>query len=241
MGVIRLIDYPSLDLAASDFFRELLKQNPFPPGHPSDQDFVELANDMAARYGRTVSTAYARLQAASSDEEYEALTLDTVSWLYDLYGEMVAIGSSFGTLPDCLAGLERLTEFYVHATAAATGVRGTPFLKAKIGVRLREREHYWAGKCHEIAALVAKRPEGQIATQTPETAGVSSSRRQLVNSYIDDVKARTERRITRTDFWKAAGYRTRTEFERWQRNDARATRSATRAFERILREKPHLK
>ena len=52
----------------------------------------------------------------------------------------------------------------------------------------------------------------------------------------------TEQRITRTDIWKHAQYKSRTEFERWQRSDPKnPNASADQAFSRILREKPHLK
>ena len=70
---------------------------------------------------------------------------------------------------------------------------------------------------------------------------VSSERRGLVDSYIEEVLKSTKKRITRTDIWKAAGYRTRTEFERWERNDKRATKTANQNIRRILTEKPHLK
>jgi hypothetical protein len=75
----------------------------------------------------------------------------------------------------------------------------------------------------------------------PEEDPVAAERRRAVDDYIAEVLKKTGKRITRTDFWKAARYKTRTEFERWQRNDPRTTRTANERFIRLLREKPHLK
>jgi hypothetical protein len=69
----------------------------------------------------------------------------------------------------------------------------------------------------------------------------AAERRKAVQAYIDEVLEKTGKRITRTDIWKSAHYKTRTEFERWQRNDPKATRAANERFTRLLKEKPHLK
>ena len=45
----------------------------------------------------------------------------------------------------------------------------------------------------------------------------------------------------RKDIWTSAHYSTRTEFERWQRNDPKATRAANERFVQLLQEKRHLK
>jgi len=56
------------------------------------------------------------------------------------------------------------------------------------------------------------------------------------------VYVRTKKRITRTDIWKTARYKTRTEFERWERNDPKnPNKTANARFKNILTEKPHLK
>lgn len=69
-----------------------------------------------------------------------------------------------------------------------------------------------------------------------------SDRRSLVNKYIEEVGRVTGKRITRKDIWSKAGYRSRTEFERWERRDPKnPNKSANRAFQRILNEKPHLR
>lgn len=89
-------------------------------------------------------------------------------------------------------------------------------------------------------------PDGDPAQDQPgsfarsETVK-STNRRALVDEYITEVLQKTGKRINRTGVWKKAGYSTRTEFERWQRQDHRATKTADENFTRILREKPHLK
>jgi len=54
------------------------------------------------------------------------------------------------------------------------------------------------------------------------------------------------RRITRTDIWRKAAYKTRTEFERWEscfyeKHGKPPNKTAHEVFTRILAEKPHLK
>jgi hypothetical protein len=66
-------------------------------------------------------------------------------------------------------------------------------------------------------------------------------RHAMVDAYLAEVLDRTGKRITRKDFWKAAGYSNATEFERWQRDDPKANISAGQNFKRILETKPHLK
>jgi hypothetical protein len=70
-----------------------------------------------------------------------------------------------------------------------------------------------------------------------------ADRRSIVNAYIEEVRIKTGKRITRKDIWSKAGYKNRTEFERWQRQDARyPNKAAEETFARILYlEKPHLK
>ena len=70
---------------------------------------------------------------------------------------------------------------------------------------------------------------------------VRVARRKAVDDYIAEVLSLKHTRITRTDIWKAAGYKTRTQFERWERCAPNATEAADQNFTRILKEKPHSK
>jgi hypothetical protein len=70
----------------------------------------------------------------------------------------------------------------------------------------------------------------------------NKDRRPMVDAYIEEVRTKKKKRITRKDIWSEAGYTTRTEFERWERRDPKnSNKSADETFTRILREKPHLK
>jgi len=69
----------------------------------------------------------------------------------------------------------------------------------------------------------------------------AEERCKAVLAYQDEVFEKTGKRINQTAIWKSAGYKTRTEFERWKRNDPRCTRTARERFTRILKEKPYLK
>ena len=65
----------------------------------------------------------------------------------------------------------------------------------------------------------------------------------MVNEYIKEVLRKTGKQLTRKDIWTKAGYKTRTEFERWERQDPkRSNKAAAERFTRLLNvEKPHLK
>ena len=67
------------------------------------------------------------------------------------------------------------------------------------------------------------------------------TRKERVLAYIAEVEKLTGQRITKTEIWRAAGYKSRTEFERWERKDIRATSAADQNISRVLREKPHIK
>jgi len=90
-------------------------------------------------------------------------------------------------------------------------------------------------------------PGGNEPTHTEAGPAVNSpggngaDRRAAVDAYIGEVFRRTGKRITRTDIWRSARYKSRTEFERWERQDRRATKAADERFTRILAEKPHLR
>lgn len=93
----------------------------------------------------------------------------------------------------------------------------------------------------------ANQAEGSIVQNsektTPTVESKSTDRKALVKAYIEEVRAKKSKRITRKDIWTAAGYQTRTEFERWQRQDPKnPNKAAHDTFTRILCvEKPHLK
>jgi len=86
-----------------------------------------------------------------------------------------------------------------------------------------------------------KKQTGRQEAKTKCNLISSAARRKAVEAYIAEVFDKTGKRITRADIWKSARYKDRTDFERWQRNDPRATKSANERFSKLLKEKPHLK
>jgi hypothetical protein len=91
--------------------------------------------------------------------------------------------------------------------------------------------------------------EAAAATRPDVTAVRSSDgrmdRRAAVDAYIDEVLKKTGNRIARADIWRTAGYKTRTEFERWESyryegDGGKGNKSANRRFTQLLNEKPHL-
>ncbi len=103
-----------------------------------------------------------------------------------------------------------------------------------------ERSERWVAFLGDVAAL-AETNASDCSSTRADSEKVSNYRRAMVDAYIGEVLRRTGKRITRTLIWRTAAYKSRTEFERWQRCDPRATKTANERFTRILKEKPHLK
>jgi len=98
-----------------------------------------------------------------------------------------------------------------------------------------KRSDEWLNLARELT-----RPPEENTTNAAISNG--TNRRAAVDAYIDEVFQKKRRRIKRTDIWREAGYKSRTEFERWERNDCKnPNRTAHEHFTRILTEKPHLK
>jgi hypothetical protein len=103
-----------------------------------------------------------------------------------------------------------------------------------------EKSEEW--RRHEAALLEVAEGLGSELPKESTPESIKASRTELVNAYIDEVFQRTGKRITRTDIWKSARYKSRTEFERWERNDLeRPNKSANARFTEILLKKPHMK
>jgi len=70
--------------------------------------------------------------------------------------------------------------------------------------------------------------------------GTAEERRAAVDAYLQEVLDKTGEKLTRKSIWMKAGYKNRSEFERWERADSRATKTAHNTFVRVLTDKPHL-
>ena len=62
-----------------------------------------------------------------------------------------------------------------------------------------------------------------------------------MKAFLTKAEAATGERFFKRDIWRAANYKLSTEFERWQRNDRRATKAADRNFRGVLREERYRK
>jgi hypothetical protein len=95
--------------------------------------------------------------------------------------------------------------------------------------------------------LAHQQPEEVLTEESPPVTGPNfgkngPARRAAVDAYLEEVFKKTNKRIIRKDFWMAASYKARTEFERWERDDPKyPNQSADKAFTRVLTQKPHLK
>jgi len=100
-----------------------------------------------------------------------------------------------------------------------------------------ERRHM-----HQMTRLISDRlyekrspSTGQV---TDQEVPIREDRRSLIDRFIAKVLEDTGKKINRTAIWRGAGYRDATDFERFQRNDKRASKTATANFFRILRMEP---
>jgi hypothetical protein len=140
----------------------------------------------------------------------------------------------------------------VHRESCPAFIRVESFL-SDLRLGLIERVEYWKSEAFRYlkeqkvdaeSVHVGANPlvDGGLASPqhvsqawpSATDTGIQADRRAAVDSYIQGVLQQTGQKITRTDIWKSAGYKTRTEFERWQRGDSRTTKAAHRNFTRIL-------
>jgi hypothetical protein len=85
--------------------------------------------------------------------------------------------------------------------------------------------------------------EQVVAKSQSQTNPPAPTPLELVNAYKAEVLEKTGVKIPAADIWKKAGYKTRSAFERWVRQDSkRPNKTADQVFRRLLTEtKPHLK
>jgi hypothetical protein len=112
-------------------------------------------------------------------------------------------------------------------------------LKA-MNATVASRANYWVGEMAiQLRGNSAAPDSAAVATDTtskPSSAKdiEAGRRRAQVDAYIERESSRTGKTITRTAIWEKLHYKSHTEFERWQRNDRRATKTAHERFTRLL-------
>lgn len=88
-----------------------------------------------------------------------------------------------------------------------------------------------------LLAVVEAQVRQRQSKRRPRTVDAPSNQRALIDAFISNVM-NAGQKITRKHIWTVAGYSNATEFERFQRGDARATQSAKDNFTRVLKMRP---
>jgi hypothetical protein len=95
--------------------------------------------------------------------------------------------------------------------------------------------HRYEDELLTVAEAIGTRPV-QKHKKEPHESGMGSKRAEI-DAFISKL-ADHGRKITRKNIWTVAGYKDRTEFERFQRGDSRGNQSAVTAFNRVLKMSP---
>ncbi len=90
-----------------------------------------------------------------------------------------------------------------------------------------------------LGAKRQKQPRKRNRRSKPRERSLKvQTTRQRIDSFIAVVFDATGAKIQRADIWKVAGYKDRTEFHRFQRDDPKTTKAARANFDRVLALKP---
>jgi len=192
--------------------------------------------------------------AGATKAERKRLLCELVSQIFDVWTEQRAkLFKSQEDFPNFEFELGTHLERVVMPLLGPIRLNDTELEAIKLAVA--GRKQHWLGVVatrNAPAEIPAAEPSGTtfrrpVAVQTDD-AGVArvgsdpiaKKRRQAVDDYIAEA-GRAGIPINRSSIWRKAGYKTRSEFERWQRNDPTATPTADKNITRVLTEKPHLK
>ena len=137
--------------------------------------------------------------------------------------------------------IQQATLYVAHELLPVAVGRDTDIpLWYEVTKALRQSEE-WTTHLQERAQVAG----GQFASTDQSKTFVSldspEGRRAAVDDYIREVLDKTGETITRSDIWKERRYTNATEFERWQRCDPKASKTAHERFSSLLKEKPHLR
>jgi hypothetical protein len=126
----------------------------------------------------------------------------------------------------------------------AAVAKAPPQIEQEIPVDALIENVCWASAqyCRLLAAGAVTPPSVAQNAVADALEGASSAMRSAaVKAYQSEYFDRTGRRLTEAAIWRAAGYSTRTEYERWKRDDPKKkNKAADRNIRRVLSEKPHL-
>jgi hypothetical protein len=215
---------------------DLLRLNPFPERDPRREDFLQMAQTIGEQQARLAALFLEKLRTVP-DEDLLGLHSEACAAIFDLWARAWSPLAAYQSSEAHITLLDSLAEWVIDQWVNYPKRWIPASLVVDVRARVTERKFHWTAEALKLARETPVRVAG-IASSQPRAAE-ASTRRASVDAYLAEASARTGKPVTRTDFWKAAGYRSRTEFERWQRADPRTTDAARRAFERILRDRPH--
>jgi len=158
---------------------------------------------------------------------------DTSFWL-SIRGsaeEKIYIRRSQRLLNDLACMCERNPNFYPPPSNDQDWNKVLQELLAAIMVAGNARGRILGKALPRLAELLA--PEHQ--KQTTKNANDHLAK---IEAFLDRVNQEAGERITKSDIWRVAGYKGPTEFQRYQRNDARTTVSAKSRFDALLTVNP---
>jgi hypothetical protein len=100
--------------------------------------------------------------------------------------------------------------------------------------RRSDEWHQFEGELLTVAEKIAK---GSVQKNETRSEDGSGTTRAMIEAFMTKM-AESGRKITRKNIWTVAGYKDRTEFQRFQSGSPRTTQSATLSFNRVLKMKP---
>lgn len=213
--------------------------NPFPaetPGHAAWAAATRKAEEAFLRLQSEWVTAW-----RTDDESirYVCARFDIWAWRGTCVGGTESWVQSYDNW------LQTYAEGWLDSFSTADQLRRRPIEEGELFLRelrraLSARLYHWRAEVRRLKREFDESRRASPPTPRESALGKTQNRRR-VDDYIAEVLRDTGTKITRKDFWVAAGYSEQTPFTRWQRG-ASDTRPAERQrFERILLEKPHLK
>jgi len=176
-----------------------------------------------------------RIGAASDAASQQRLYCEVAGQLYDSWASRrIAAVQSEGDLSALDSDLATQETKTMRSLVDA----GMPWSlwSHSVGLTLTgRRQHCLAEAVQRVRSKVAER-RPKTSDEAPNVT-VSQLRRSKIDAFIARA-AEAGRKITRKDISTVAGYQSRSELERYQRADPKATKTATQAFERILGDPP---
>ncbi len=216
----------------------------YPPGFPED---LHPPVDQALAEAELRFRAGAKNTPDDDDNAFQGLALEFMKTTVAAFGRQACEAGRAGTWTgedirrEVDEFVQRAVLYAAHELlpAAVGGDTDIP-LWYEVKEELRRSEE-WTTHLQERTQVA----RGQFAPDDRPRTSISldsqEGRKAAVDAYIQEVLDETGLKITRKDIWEKVGYADASEFERWQRCDKRASRTAHERFTAVLREKPHLR